>query len=312
MRAAVLHGYGEPPVPGDFDDPVAGEGQLVVDVLAAGLNPVDLAIASGRFYGPRPSLPSVVGREGVGRTQDGSRVLFGACVAPYGSFAERALVEAAATVPLPDVIDDGPAVALWTAGLAAYVPLERVARLAPGESVLVLGSSGAVGQLALQVARILGAGLVVAAARSSDGLERSLALGADVAVPLTEEGDVAAALREACDGGFDVILDLLWGKPAHAAIEAAAPYARMVQVGNAAAPTVTLAAPALRSRNLSLTGYTSALVSQAERAAAHRRLMDHAIDGRLQIEIERVELDEVPDAWARQAEGPHRKLIIVP
>lgn len=105
MRAAVLEVHGQPPSAGEFAEPEAGEEQAVVEVLAAGLNPVDLAIASGAFYGGAPPLPSVVGREGVARLPDGTRAYFESAVAPYGSMAERAPIELAAAIPLPEGLD---------------------------------------------------------------------------------------------------------------------------------------------------------------------------------------------------------------
>ena len=121
MRAAVLHEYGVPS-PGEFEEPVAGEGQAVVEVLAAGLNPVDVAICAGGFYAGKPPLPSVAGREGVG-TLAGKRVYFDAPIVPFGSMAERALVDPASTYALPDGLDEGVAVALGISGLAAWLAL---------------------------------------------------------------------------------------------------------------------------------------------------------------------------------------------
>src|SRR5580700_7899719 len=104
MRAAVLHDYGVPSAD-DFEEPVAADGQAVVEVLAAGLNPVDVAICAGRFYAGKPPLPSVAGREGIGLL-DGKRVYFDAPIAPFGSMAERALVDPTSAYPVPDGLDD--------------------------------------------------------------------------------------------------------------------------------------------------------------------------------------------------------------
>ncbi len=166
MRAAVLEVHGQPPSAGEFAEPEAGEEQAVVEVLAAGLNPVDLAIASGAFYGRAPP-PSVVGREGVARLPDGTRAYFESAVAPYGSMAERAPIELAAAIPLPEGLDEGLACAIGIAGLAAWLSLEHRAGLRPGETVLVLGASGVVGQVAVQAARLQGAARVVGAARAA-------------------------------------------------------------------------------------------------------------------------------------------------
>src|SRR5271155_2051774 len=194
MRAAVLQAYGVPS-PDQFEEPSAGLDQAVVEVLAAGLNPVDVAICAGRFYAGKPPLPSVAGREGVGML-DGKRVYFDAPIAPFGSMAERALVDPSSTYPVPDGLDEGVAVALGISGLAAWLALTWRAELQPGEHVLVLGASGVLGQIAVQAAKLLGAARVVAAARSAEGLERCLALGADAAVGLDQD-DLPGVLTEA-------------------------------------------------------------------------------------------------------------------
>ena len=302
MRAALLHEYGAEPAVEELPEPQSDSG-VIVEVAAAGMNPVELTIASGRFYGVRPQLPYVVGREGVGRTADGTRVAFGACIPPYGSFAERALVGPDALMPLADTVPDDIAVALLTSGLAAFIPLDRMARMRKGDRVLVLGASGVVGQLAVQLARLLGAGTVIAAARSAAGRERAIELGADVVLGLDELPDA---------GPSDVVIDLLWGSPASAALAALAPGARVVQVGNAAGSEIVLAAATLRSRNASLVGYMNALVPPPERADAYLRLIDLASEGRLRIEIEKVPLSDVARAWSLQREGPHRKIVVVP
>jgi NADPH:quinone reductase-like Zn-dependent oxidoreductase len=196
MRAAVLHEYGVPRAD-EFEEPSAGgAGQAVVEVLVAGLNPVDVAICAGRFYAGKPPLPSVAGREGVG-TLAGERVYFGAPIAPFGSMAERALIDPSSTYPVPDGVPDGVAVALGISGLAAWLALTWRAQLRPGEHVLVLAASGVLGQIAVQAAKLLGAARVVAAARSPEGLARCLELGADASVRLDEPGDLSAALAQA-------------------------------------------------------------------------------------------------------------------
>src|SRR4051794_18327460 len=116
MRAAVLQKLGHPPTVAEFGDPeddaAARSGDAVVlEVLAAGLNPIDLRVASGALADRRPEVPSVVGSEGVGRTQDGRRVYFRRTVAPFGSIAERTLVPEDALVDVPDGVDDAVAVA---------------------------------------------------------------------------------------------------------------------------------------------------------------------------------------------------------
>ena len=316
MRAAVLHAYGATPVCESFEEPVAGEGQVVVEVAVAGVNPVDVRKASGTYVSGPPPLPSVVGTEGVGRIAgDGRRVYFGAPVAPFGSFAERVLVNAEEPIELPDGIDDGLAAALGIAGLAAWLPLAWRAAVKPGETVLVLGATGVVGQLAVQAARLLGAGRVVAAGRDAEMLERTERLGADATVDLSAAGEgekLTDAFKEAAGGELDVVHDPLWGAPAAAAIDALAVGGRLVQLGQSAGAEATLPSASIRGRALDVRGYLNALVPTGVRRDAYRTLVEHAVAGRIEVEVERVPLGEVAEAWERVQRSAHRKLMLVP
>src|SRR5436305_12678005 len=233
MRAAILRAYDATPEPGDFEEPVDGDGAVAADVLAAGLNPVDLRKASGAFRrAPERPLPSVAAWGGVVRMPDGSRGYFSDPVPPFGALAARTLVRPEALFPVADGVDDAVAVALGIAGLAAWLALEWTGRIRGGETVLVLGASGTVGQVAVQAARLLGAARVVAAARSTRGLERARELGADATVQLSATGDeLTDALKEAGGGGYDLVIDPLWGEPATAAARALNRFGRLVALG---------------------------------------------------------------------------------
>jgi NADPH2:quinone reductase len=311
VRAAILREYGTTPEPGEFDEPRAGYGEVVVDVLAAALNPVDLTIAGGRFYGEVPDVPYVVGSEGAGLAPDGTPVYFHDPVAPFGACAQRSLAREDAVIALPEGLDPAVAAGLGVAGTAAGVSLPWRARLAEGETVLVLGASGVVGRIGVQAARLLGAGRVVAAARNEEGLRRAMELGADATVRLDGD-DVAAALREAGGGGFDVVLDPLWGAPAEAAAEAANRGARLVQLGQSAGAAATLTSATVRGKVLSILGHANFHTPPAVRRAAYERMAAHAVAGELVLDVEQMSVDEIARAWALQAEGPHRKLVLDP
>jgi NADPH2:quinone reductase len=307
MRAAVLEQVGAVPVAGDFRDPEPGDGHEVVDVVVAGLNPVDLYIAAGQ-YGP-VSPPLVVGLEGIGRRSSGERVYFNGSPPPFGSLAERAPVDPASLFPVPDDLDDGVAVALGIAGLAAWLPLAVRAQLQPGESVLVLAASGVVGTIGVQAARALGAGRVVAAARHRPSLERLRESGAaDDIVVL--EGDLGQALKAAAGDGFDVVLDPLFGPAFEAALGATAVGARIVTVGAGAGMTVELGMGSLIGRTV--IGHSNAYLPLDVRREAYERMAGHAAAGEISVDVERVALGDVAQAWERQASGPHQKVVVVP
>jgi NADPH2:quinone reductase len=310
MRAAVLQEYGVP-VAGEFEEPSPGPDQAVVNVLAAGLNPVDVAICAGRFYAGKPPLPSVAGREGVGML-GGSRVYFDGPVIPFGSMAERALVDPRSTYPVPDGVPDGVAVALGISGLAAWLALTWRADLKPGEHVLVLAASGVLGQIAVQAAKLLGAGRVVAAARSPEGLERCMELGADASVRLEGSGDLSGALAQAGEGRIDVVLDPLWGEPLVAALGAASFGARIVQIGAGAGAEATIPSAAIRGKMLVLMGHTNFAAPAEVKAEAYRRMAEAAAAGEIKVEVDPLGLDRVGEAWQRLAAGSHRKIVLVP
>ena len=313
MRAVVVTEVGVPPALREFPDPDPSPGLPVARVLAAGLNPVDVVIAAGRLPFRMLAPPSVLGLEGVGELADGRRVYFDEAPAPYGSFAEWAPVDEATVFPLPADLDPAVAVALGVAGMAAWLALDYRAHLVSGENVLVLGATGAVGQLVVQAARLLGAERVVATVRDASGTEAVHGLGCHAAVRLDDPDGVGPALRRAAPDGYDVVIDLTWGDVVQHAIEAAAPGARLVQVGNAAGPSAQIVAPAFRNRGLLLIGHSNFITPPAVRRAAYEQLTSHALAGRLRVDVERIALADFDRAWAwLQQGGLRRKLVLVP
>jgi NADPH:quinone reductase-like Zn-dependent oxidoreductase len=312
MRAAILREYDTTPELGEFEDPTPGEGQVAGEVLAAGLNPVDLRIASGTFWTGAPPLPSVAAKEGVARLADGRRVYFDGPVEPYGALAERVLLPVEAGFDVPDGVDDGVAVAIGIAGLAGWLALEWSAKLRSGETVIVLGASGVVGLVAVQAAKLLGAGRVIAAARRPAGLQRAAELGADATVSLADADDLTGALRDACEGEAQVVIDPLWGEPAVAAFDALERFGRHVALGQSAAPEATFTSAAVRNHARTIIGHTNYAVPVENRRAAYERMAAHAAAGELTTDYEAVGLDDAPAAWERLREGPGTKLIVTP
>lgn len=309
IRAALVRNYGEPPAVESIPAPEPVDGGTVVDVLLAGINPVDLAIASGKFDAGAPPLPYTAGREGIARTPDDRVVWFDEVLFPTGSMAERAVIPAGHGVELPEGTTPEQAIGFGIAGTAAWLGLEWRGRLEPGETVVILGASGSVGQVAVQAARLLGAARVIGAARSESGLKLISELGVDEAVS-TEEEDLTGALREATDGGADLVLDMLWGEPAVAALSAMKPHGRLIQVGNSADRNADILAGTLRGGSYSILGHRNFWASPEERERAFTLMCEHAAKGDLKLETEVRPLDKVAEAWQAQAESPGRKLAL--
>ena len=306
MRAALIRESGnDPELVDDHPEP---QGDVVVEITAAPLNPVDLSIAAGRLYVGPPNAPYVPGIEGVGRTGDGRRFWFetGAGYLGDGAMAERAVLPADRAVEIPEGVADAVAGSLGVAGIAAWVPLAHRAQVQEGETVLILGAAGAVGQIGVQVAKLLGAGTVIAAGRDEERLAR---LDVDATVRLPATGD---DIRDAAGGPVDVVLDPLWGEAAAAATEAMNVNGRLVMLGQSAGQRATLDAGVVRGKALRILGHANAVTPPEVKRDALRAMYEHATAGRLEVEHEEIPLDDVAEAWERQASSPHVKLILVP
>jgi NADPH2:quinone reductase len=227
--------------------------------------------------------------------------------------AERAAIGDAVAVEVPDGADPALAAGLGIAGLAGWLPFAWRVPLRGGETVLVLGATGSVGLVAVQAARLLGASRVVAAGRNGERLGKAASLGADATVQIGAVDDLVAAFRKAAGGeGPTYVFDALWGEPVAAALQAAAPGATVVNLGQSAGPTAELASGAVRGKNLNIHGHFAFGIPDDVFAEHYPRLVRHALAGEIQLDVERVPLDDVADAWRRQAAGEATKLVLVP
>jgi NADPH2:quinone reductase len=309
MIAAVLKKYGAPEVT-DFQEPQAKDGMKVVDVLLAGLNPVDIIFASGQVASIALPLPGVVGMEAVG-LMDGKRVYFNGAVRPFGSVAQRTLVDSAQAFDVPDGLTNEQAITTGVAASTAYIALSWRAKLRPGENVIILGATGAVGRMAVEAAKLLGAGRVIAAGRNKKVLEDLKSVGADATVAL--DGDVpstVAKLAEASQGRVDVIIDLLWGPYATAALLAASPGARLIAVGFAAAAEMPFSPAVIMGPQTSIEGFAMMSVPVEVRRETYANLAGYVRAGKFRLPTEVYALADFATAWDRQQNSPNGKVII--
>ena len=291
MRAARMHELGGLP---QVDEIAAPAGPGLVTVSAAALNPVDVSIGNGRFYGGTPPLPYVIGSEAIGRTEAGRRVwvygreLLAELVAPGGAWA----------LEVRDDVDDEVALACGVAGLTGWIAVCWRAPVRPDDTVLVLGASGTVGSVAVQGAKLLGARRVIGAARRPELVPPQADERFDLA---SEDAPPEATL----------IIDCLWGEPLERALAAAATGVRVVQVGQSAGPQATLQSAWLRGKVADLLGLTLSRVPLADAEPAYGELCEHVRAGRITIPTATYPLDEVAEAWRRQASGsPGAKLVV--
>jgi NADPH:quinone reductase-like Zn-dependent oxidoreductase len=313
VRAAVLTEPGQAPTWAEHPDPMPAAGQTLVAVTAAPIVPLDQLCASGTSYFGRPATPYVPGVQGVGVVERsdvlpaGARVFFStaAGMAPgNGSLAERCLVRDDDVMLVEHDVADAQLAALGMSGVAAWMCLTARAQLLPGERVLVLGGGGAVGQAAIGTAQLLGAGRVVAVARSPEAQERARSAGADEVVPLSGDVDqLTARFRDAVGGSVDVVIDPVFGIAATAASRVLAERGRLVNLGGSAGDIAEFSSAVLRSRTIDVLGYTNAALTPADRRAALAAVIEHASAGHLGVAHEVLPLSDVAGAWRRQAEG---------
>ena len=309
MQAAVVSILGHAPAFQSFPEPVVAEGETLIQVRAAGLHPIVKALAAGSHYAGNGAVPLVPGVDGVGVLPDGRRAYFGFVRKPWGTMAERAAAPRSMCIPVPDGLSDIRAAAIANPGMSAWMSLKERAGLAAGETVLVLGATGVAGQLAIQVARQLGAKRVIGVGRNVAAIA---AADVDAAIAL---GDPEDAVREAFAAeaatGIDVVIDYLWGRPTELLLEAfakgfkasATHRTRVVEVGESAGKTITLPGATLRSIDLTLLGSGFGSASMDKIFAAIPTLFSLAADGKLKIAVEPVPLAEVESAWNRVEKG---------
>ena len=309
MHAAVVNILGQPPQYQEFASPVAGENEALVRVRAAGLHPIVKARASGTHYSSSGDVPLVPGLDGVGVLEDGRRVFFGASRPKWGTMAEQSLAARAMCIPLPDALDDLQAAAIANPGMSALGSLKERAKLQKGETVLILGATGVAGQLAIQVARILGDGRVIAAGRNLDSLAGA---PVDAVVSLSQPDEaVRDAFAAEAAAGIDVVIDYLWGRPTELLLEALAKgfrpdstrATRLVEVGESAGKTIALPGATLRSVDLTLQGSGFGSVPLPTILAMIPTLFSLAASGDLKVAVDPVPLSEVETAWTRAEKG---------
>jgi NADPH2:quinone reductase len=254
MRAIQITEFGGPEtlVLREVPDPQPGEGQQVLDVLAAGVNYADTHQTEDSYLA-KQTLPLIPGGEVVVRGPDGRRLLG---LVGSGGYAEKIAADPRRMFPVPDAVSDGQALTTLVQGATAWHLLRTSTHLQAGETVVVHAGAGGVGTIAIQLAKRWGAGRVIATASSEDKRALTLELGADVAVDSRVE-DLTAALRDANGGrGVDVVLEMSGGPVFDQSLAALAPLGRLAAFGMAGRTPPTPIDPArLMARSTAVIGF---------------------------------------------------------
>jgi len=321
MKAAIITASGKSPVYGNFDEPTPTPEAELITVSASAIRQFSRSRSSGAHYSSEGAFPSVAGADGVGRTKDGRRVYFVLPEAPFGALAEKSLVRAGRCIEIPDSLDDITAAALANPGMSAWAAMVERAALQPGETVLINGATGSAGRLAVQLAKHLGAGKVIATGRNEAELQELPGLGADAVIPFSLGAlhpfgtkEYEQRLRESFKEGVNIVVDYLWGESAKTiivaiakSVEDATPI-RFVHVGGASREDeILLPGVAIRSSAIQLMGSGIKSVPFAKLFGAIDSIFQAAGPAKLQIATQTMSLAQIEEAW----EAPGKPRIVV-
>jgi NADPH:quinone reductase-like Zn-dependent oxidoreductase len=318
MRAAVVRSFDAPPRYETFQTPQpSAEHEIGVDVLAAGLHPRARSGASASHYTSSGALPLIPGIDGVGRSDDGRLLYFVALDGGFGTMAERTVVDRRRVAVLGDDADVAAIAAGMNPGMSSWLALRKRIPFQAGQKVLVLGATGNAGQMAVQIAKFLGAGYVAAAGRDAERLARLTSLGADETVSLSGEPDEIAGALGAAGADVDVVIDYLWGAVTEQAIPALVKSRAerskplwWIEIGSMAGTTLTLPSAALRAANLQLLGSGQGSITTAGIVAELPELARQITAGTFAVDPVSTPLSDVESAWNAPA-APGRRIVFI-
>ncbi|MCW2994706.1 MAG: NADPH:quinone reductase [Conexibacter sp.] len=318
MHAAVVRAFDHPPRYEEIDLPAAaGEDALTLDVLAAALHHRVRSMADGTHYESTGELPLIPGIDGVGRDADGRLRYFVLPDTRFGSMAERAVIDRRRSAVLPDGVDPVTIAAAMNPAMSSWIALRKRIDLAPGARVLVLGATGNAGQMAVQIAKHLGAAHVVAAGRDAGRLAALAGVGADALVSLEGSPEAVDAALGGATTEVDVVLDYLWGSVSQRVLPAVLTARRdrgrpltWIQIGSVAGPEITLPSAWLRAARVQLVGSGQGSVPAREIVAELPGLATHITDSDYAIDAVAQPLSDVERIW--RAPAGARRTVLVP
>ncbi len=291
MRAIRIHSTGGPDVLqlDDVPTPAPGAGQVLIAVVAAGVNYADLGMRQGVFH-QAPRLPATLGFEvtgivaalgaGVAEFAVGQRV---GAVLDEGGYADYAVADVARTISIPDDLDFARVAALLIQGPTAYGVLYDAGRFQPGDAVLVQAAAGGVGSLAVQLARLGGASVVVGTAGSAEKCSLVRRLGADVVVDYTQP-DWIGQVRGATHGrGVDLVLESVGGDIGMQAYGALAPLGRLVIFGSTGGRPAMPDPMLMNVMGLTVAGFGGPWLRPGRAQAARAAISRYLHDGEMEI-----------------------------
>ncbi|MCS3530270.1 zinc-binding alcohol dehydrogenase family protein [Chryseobacterium sp. JUb7] len=321
MKAAVVFEKGGIPQYADFPDPIINDDhEAQIFVKAASIKHLDRARASGKHYSTenKEHQPAIIGSDGVGFLENGSKVYF---FSKKGTVAEKAVADKKMIVPIPEELDFAVAAALPNAVMGSAMGLKFKTKLKAGETVLINGATGITGKVAIQIAKLYGAEKVIATGRNKEALQSLLDLGADEVISLElNEEEFKRKIKEIHDNTpIDVIVDYIWGRSVENILSALkgdgtfSHKTRLVSVGGMSGDTIQLSSQILRGTDIQISGSGLGSWTQEEMklllSETIPEMFQAAVNGKLKIDTETVYLKDIERVW--ESEIPNRKRLIV-
>lgn len=323
MKAAIIEKLGETPKYKDFPNPkIQSEEHLVIDMKAAAVKNLDKIRASGKHYASYKKLPTVVGMDGVGILENGTRVYAKGIT---GMIAEKAIIDRNKYTLIPENLDFNTAAALPNAVLGAAMSLKIRGEIKKGQNVLINGATGVTGQIAVQIAKHYGAKTIIATGRNQENLENTKRLGAHEIISLKQKDEAIITQLKKIHSvtPIDLVIDYLWGNPIKLVIDAIkggglhnfTHKTRIVTVGSMAGENIQLESGILRSSAIEILGSGFGSLSEGDLEYYDKQILPEmfqlAANGHLTIDVVLGSLKNIERLWEQKIDSGKRLVITI-
>lgn len=321
MKAAVVFEKGSTPQYADFPEPeISNENEVLVAVKAASIKNLDKARASGKHYSTENEVhqPTVVGSDGVGYLEDGSKVYF---FSKKGTVAEKAIANPQMMVSIPEGLDFSIAAALPNAVMGSAMALKFKAGIQPGNVVLVNGATGITGRIAVQIAKVYGASKIIATGRNEESLQELRELGADEVVSLQlNDEDFKKKIKEIqAESPIDIVIDYIWGHSVEMILSALkgdgtfSHKTKLITIGGMSGDTIQLSSQILRATDIQISGSGLGSWTKQESALLFSEIIPEmfqaAVEGKIKIETENVDIKNIEAVWDAEIQTGKRLVV---
>lgn len=320
MKAAVVFEKGSTPQYADFPEPEVQESESLISVKAASIKNLDIARAGGNHYSTenKEHQPTVIGTDGAGYLENGDKVYF---FSKKGTVAEKAVADKKMIIPIPEKLDFSLAAALPNAVMGSAMALKFKAGLQPGNTVLINGATGITGKIAVQVARLYGAGKIIVTGRNEESLQSLLKLGADEVISLRlEDDDCKQKIKEIHkETPIDIIIDYIWGHSVELILSALkgdgtfSHKTKLVTIGGMSGDIIQLSSQILRGTNIQISGSGLGSWTKEESRLLFSEIIPEmfqaAAEGKIKMETQDVDIKDIETAWNAEIQNGKRLVV---